>query len=150
MDLAEGGVLGPPDVKRVMQLLEGELISDEHVDTLIDATGTDKDGKVSVNNFVNIYSAKAPTQTMPILLFFVQTTSLLLKDSMYFGLLKMFDLDLESASKACILPLDTVDTFYYKLTQPIVMWILSIVAVPVWNWLRHVRRRARPFSSKFN
>jgi Ca2+-binding EF-hand superfamily protein len=140
VDLDDDGLLDPAGVKRVMQLLEGDSVSDKNVDTLIDATGTDNKGNVSVTSFVNIYSAKAPTQTMPILLFFVQTTGLVLKDSSYFGLLKVFDLDLASASGSCILPLSTIDTFYYTLTQPITMCILSIVAVPFWNRLRKVQR----------
>ena len=145
IDLDEKNVLPPAGLKAVMQLLEGESVSDQHVQKIfLEAKtyndGVNKQGEISADVFVTIYSSKAPTQELPTLLFFIQTTALVLKDSSYFGLLTVFNLDIAAASGSCLLPFSTIDTFYYKLSQPMTMCALSIVAVPVWNHLRHVQR----------
>ena len=99
---------------------------------------------VTRDDFVKVRAGKSPTASMGIIIFFLQSLGLIMKNSSAFGVMEALNLDTEKAAKECISPLSTTGRFYAKVTlTPVILCCGVCLMVPVWNRLRRSKLLAK-------
>jgi predicted outer membrane repeat protein len=141
VDIDHKNELDQQGVTHVLEMMGVYASPDKVSQMMIKEFGALEEGPkamvVTRDYFVLARSTESPTAALGIAIFFIQSYTLLAKESSYFDVGDNMNMDAEATAGQCLSPLTYPERFVLKvILSPISIFLFILLSAPLWNLLR--------------